>query len=188
MTPRHRDALAEELRWYWASATGAMGLRSNFAAMMAGIHGCATGGGTPATDIDERCVEAATRDRRVRRALAQVPDHEAIVLVHAFGPGIRELPAFGLATGVVPLTRVARQAWVKSGTNRTLEGWLARLLVRVHTGRGEDPDRDAELLKAIRLDAERMLHGALQAYAAKRHPGRPDVPGGAKDRDGRRAA
>jgi hypothetical protein len=188
MTPRYREALVEELRWYWASATGAMGLRSNFAAMMAGIHGCATGGGTPATDIDERCVEAATRDRRVRRALAQVPDHEAIILVHAFGPGIRELPAFGPATGVVPLTRVARQAWVKSGTNRTLEGWLARLLVRVHTGRGEDPARDAELLKAIRREAEELLGGALRAYAACRHPGRTGKARHSTERDGRRAA
>jgi hypothetical protein len=188
MTPRHRDALAEELRWHWADATGEMGLRSNFEAMRARIQRAASRGGKPNTDIDERCVEAATREKYIRRALAQVPDHEAIVLVHAFGPGIRELPAFGPTTGVVPLTRVARQAWLSSSTNRSLEDWLARLLVRVHTGRSHDPAGDAALLKAIRSEAEQMLGCALESYATRRYPGKTGKAIDVKGREGSRAA
>jgi hypothetical protein len=191
MTPRREDAIAAELRWYWADATGEMGVRSNFEAMRARIQRAASRGGKPNTDIDERCVEAATREKRIRRALAQVPDREAIVLVHAFGPGIRELPAFEAATGVVPLTRIARQAWVKSGTNRTLEGWLARLLVRVHTGRSSGPEnlaRDRALLNAIRTEANQMLRAALQSYAACRYSERAGAANRVKGREGRQAA
>jgi hypothetical protein len=168
MTPRREDAIAAELRWYWADATGDMGLKSNFEAMRARMQRAASRGGKPNVDIDERCVEAATREKHIRRALAQVPDREAVILVHAFGPGIREIPVFGPATGVVPLTRVARQAWAKSGTTRTLEDWLARLLLRVHTGRGHDPAGDAALLRAIRLEAQGTLRSAMKAYGALR--------------------
>jgi hypothetical protein len=191
MTPRREEALAAELRWYWADATGDMGLKSNFEAMRACIQRAASRGGKPNVDIDERCLEAATREKHIRRALAQVPDREAIVLVHAFGPGIREIPVFGPATGVVPLTRVARQAWLNSSTNRSLEGWLARLLVRVHTGRSSGPEhlaRDRALLNAIRTEANQMLRAALLAYAACRYPGRSGAANRVKGREGRRAA
>ncbi len=185
MTPRREDTLVAELRWFWADATGDMGLKSNFEAMRARMQRCAAKGGQPNTDIDERCVDAATREKRVRRALARVPDHEAIVLVNALGPGTREIPAFGRATGVVPMTRAARQTWLSSGTNRSLEDWLARLVIRVHTGRGDDPAGDAALLKAIRQEAEQMLHAALQAYAAaasRRRSAPAHTEGSAKNR------
>lgn len=172
MTPRREDAIAAELRWYWAAAQGAMGLRSNYMAIMGGGSRSAARSGKPVLDIDERCLAAATVEKRVRRALAQVSDREAAILVHAFGPDIRELAAFGPATGVVPLTGTARQRWVASRSTRSLEDWLARLVVRVHTGRSNDLARDVVLLKAIRTEAEQMLRGALQAYAEHRHSGR----------------
>jgi hypothetical protein len=188
MTPRREDAIAAELRWYWASATGEMGLKSNFEAICARIRLGVGLGGKLMAEMDERCIEAATRERHVRRALVKVSDRDAAILVHAFGPDTREIPVFGRATGVVPLTRVARNTWANSGTTRTLEDWLARLVVRVHTGRGNDPDGDVDLLKAIGSEAEQMLQGALQAYAAYRHPSKPAKANCGKDREGKRAA
>jgi hypothetical protein len=150
---------------------GDMGLQSNFEAMRARMQVGGRTGGKPIVDIDERCLKAAAREKRIRRALERLPDHVVAILVHAFGPDTREIPVFGRATGVVPLTLAARRTWASSGTTRSLEEWLVRLVIRVHTGKGDDPVVDRALLQSIREEADRLLATALRAYVAeRRHP------------------
>jgi hypothetical protein len=165
---RREEASAAELRWYWGEAEGDMGVVSNFEAMRACLELGGPTGGKPKLDLDERSLQAATRERHIRRALERLSAHDVSILAHAFAPGTREIPSFGKATGVVPITRVALSSWSSSGTNRGLTEWLARLVVRVHTGKSNDLARDLALLRAIRWDAERMLVAALRAYAEAR--------------------
>jgi hypothetical protein len=157
-----------DLRWYWNEAEGDMGLRSNFAAMVACLELGGPAGGLPVHDDEEGRLKAAGRERRVRRAIELLSARDVTILVHAFGSGSRKLPPFGRATGVVPLTAAARLTWANSGTTRPLGEWLVRLVCRVHGGLGNRPAQDRALAQTIRREAESMLLGAMRAYAAAR--------------------
>lgn len=158
----------EELRWFWCDSEGALGARSNFNAMRTVIMLGIQTGSTPAFDIDERTVIAATRARRIRRSLENLEKGDVTILEHAFGTGTRETKAFGQATGVVPLTKAAITAWSASSTHRALGDWLSRLVRRAELRAGSDRAQDRVLVAAIREEAVALLDHALRAYAAAR--------------------
>ncbi len=168
MALKREYADVAELQWYWSDAAGDMGLQSNFEAMRARMQVGGRTGGKPIVEINERWLKAAAREKHIRRALERLPDHLVAILVHAFGNETREIPVFGRATGVVPLTLAARRTWASSRTTRSLEEWLVRLVIRAHTGKGDDPVVDRALLQAIREEADRLLATALRGYAAER--------------------
>jgi len=156
-----------ELRWFFADADGDMGLRSNFPAMVTSLQmGGRSGSVTPVSvELNDRWFEAATRSRLCRRALEAIGPVRAHLLFCAFG-GCREVAPFGRTTGVVPLTRAARDAHQRSRSARSLEEWLYRLAWRVTHGAPEP--EDSERLATISREAERMLLSALGAFASAR--------------------
>jgi len=163
-----RDSRAEaDLRWYWNWSDGDLGLHSSFPAMVARIECGGRTGGAPITDIDERCLEAATRARRIARALELVTERQRRVLFAAFGPGAYLLPGLGRATPVAPLTPAAQQAHLASGSSRSLGEWLVRLCWRLAQA---DPKAagavDHVTIRAIESQAEAMLRDAAGAFAS----------------------
>jgi hypothetical protein len=175
-----------ELRWYFTEADGDMGLRSLFPAMVARLEVGGRTGGRPITEMDDRWLLAASRARRISRALellaaadlrradAPPPADRRVgdvqVLHCAFRAPEQDLPGWGSLTGVLPLSRRALSAWCSSHSTRTFEEWLFRLawnVARRHGGKSNLPASTA-LLASIRLDASTMLRGAVQAYARAR--------------------
>jgi hypothetical protein len=155
---------AEELRWYWTEAAGAMGARSNFEPMRARLETGRVTGGAATLEVDERRLDAATRARLIRRTLEAMRPADARLLFSAFGRDERELAGLGHATGVIPVLLSTRRAWLDSGTSRPLEEWLARLVIRAAAKDG----RAAVALRVLLRDAESTLDSALSRFVACR--------------------
>jgi hypothetical protein len=173
------DRRAEaDLIWFWAWSDGEMGLRSSFGAMTARLQVGGRTGGRPITDLDERCIEAATRARLISRALELLPGLHRRALRYAYGPDARELPGLGVAAPVALLSPAAMLAYRESRSDRPLEEWLVRLCWRAHRRQGESPARDRCTVRAIALEANATLARAVQAFASARRsmPSRRSCP------------
>jgi hypothetical protein len=143
-------------------------MRSGFPAMVARLEVGGRTGGRPICEIDEHCIEAAERERPIRRALEQLSARDLQVLRAAFCESMRELPAFGRVTGVVPLVTSAQVAWRDSRTAHPFEAWLVRLADRVARRSGDHCAADAVLARTIRMEAEHALCAALRAFLGAR--------------------
>jgi hypothetical protein len=159
----HDPRAIADLRWYWSYAAGDLGLKSNFEPMRARLEAGGRTGGAPILELDEKCIDAATRERHIRRALERLTERDRGILRAAFGSSDRDLPAFGRATGVVPMTDAAQLAHWKSRTNRPLEEWLARLVCHAD----KDPVA-ARTMRVIRREADTMLGAALMRFSNAR--------------------
>lgn len=113
------EEVAASLRWYFRESDGAMGLKSNFAGMVASLEG---GGWTPrpSFEVDERRLQAAERARELRQVLDAVPVWACVVLrvAHRYSDGTAKLMA--------ALTVVAREHR-RSRSKRGIHDWLERL-------------------------------------------------------------
>lgn len=159
----HDPRAIADLRWYWSDAAGDLGLKSNFEPMRARLETGGRTGGAPILELDEKCIDAATRERHIRRALERITERDRGILRAAFGGADRDLPAFGRATGVVPMTDAATLAHRKSRTNRPLEEWLVRLVCHAE----KDPVA-ARTMRVIRREADIMLGAALARFSNAR--------------------
>jgi hypothetical protein len=168
-----------ELHWYWTCADGELSSPSNYMAMVSAIRlGRASAVSQSATELPEHRLHAATRARRVSRALSRVSDDDRAVLFAAFGPHARELPIFGAAAPVAVLTKAASVAHQASGTTRTLNDWLVRLAWRVSKRQGDRVAQDAATASAIASEAEWRLTNAIGAFKGMRPKSQKSVPGG----------
>jgi hypothetical protein len=150
-----------DLRWYFTDAAGDMGLASNFEPMRAALERGGRSEGLHVVEANPRQFDAATRERHVRRALERLSEWDRQVLRAAFGRSERDLPAFGRATGVVPMTEAARLAHQHSGSPRPLEEWLARLVCN-----GARDAKAAQSLRVIRREADALVGAALAKFAS----------------------
>lgn len=152
-----------ELRWALRWADGDMGVRSTFSATLACLELGVSHleGGVMSTDLSERAVLAAGRERRVRRALGALPRRFRLVLELAHGPHWTgpTLAEFGRATPVALLAPAATAAWQQSGHR----GSLPEFLTWLSWAAGTDEEL-AELADSIRSQAQDLLREAEQAY------------------------
>ena len=166
MDPRHE----RELRWALRYAAGEMGASSNYGAMATKLELGVSyiGGGLPQTDLSTRAVEAAERERPVRRALEQLPRRMRAVLELGYGDvwtGPR-LKAFGRATPVAVLADAAVRAW--AGTGATIApgaGSLPEFLIQLSWRASSDPAA-AGVARMVRREAESLLLAAERANEA----------------------
>jgi len=157
-----------DLLWFWAEADGDLGLCSSFPAMVARLQCGGPTGGRPIVEIPEHQLSAATRERRIRRALEAISAERLRVLRSCLDPQATRLAELGSASAVAPLTSAARRAWRSSRSTRSIEEWLVRLCHRVRHGIGERPAADRLLVEVIRRESEAMLLAALRAYSQAR--------------------
>ena len=169
--PRTED----DLSWRWTFAAGEMGERSNFAAFQAMLECGGPTGGKPPTDVPDHQLFAASRARRIDRALEAVGPQRAAVLRACYGPTATQLLGLGFASGVAPLTLAARRSWVAYRSSLSapgpdvpscLEAWLVRLCDRAARSSARAVDR--ALVMEIRREAEAAVLSAARAYAAAR--------------------
>jgi hypothetical protein len=170
------DPRAEaDLSWRWTYADGEMGLASNFAPIVARLECGGRTGGKPIIDIPEHQVRAASRARRIDRALEDIGAQRAAVLRACFGPTATQLRGLGFASGVAPLTLAARRAWVAYRASISapgpdvpscLEAWLVRLCDRASRSGARGTDR--ALVLEIRREAEAAALASARAYSAAR--------------------
>lgn len=164
-----------ELTWRWRWADGELGLKSNFAAFQAMLEIGGPTGGKPPADIPDHQLAAASRTRRIDRALEDVGPQRAQVLRACFGPDATKLRGLGFASGVAPLTLAARRAWVAYRSSLSapgpdvpscLEAWLVRLCDRASRSSARGSDR--LLVVEIRREAEAAVVAAARAYSSVR--------------------
>lgn len=159
----------EDLSWYWCWADGDLGLRSIHAPMVARLECGGRAGGAPILDLDERCLEAATRYRCITRALERLSDAQVRVLRVAYGPQAHRLPGLdqpACVAAACTLAPAARQAHASSSSTRSFEEWLVRFFARsTSTACGA---QDRVLARRILAEASALLASAACAYGAAR--------------------
>lgn len=181
--------LEDELTWYYQCSESAMGIRSNYGAMVAALamFGGKAAESRPASvavryrrrsrgavEYDDSVLEAAHRANRVARALAWIGDHAA-TLREVYGEPHPWADTWGRVAPLVHRTAAARDAYRAASPRRAYHEWLARLgrRGRVLQAKGvrEDPLADrkrysaANLYMSILLEAEAMLGSACEAFA-----------------------
>lgn len=117
---------AEELAWRWQLADGDMGLRSNFAPMVAMIERGGPVGWRPGDDIDERALIAAERARLIDRAIASLSTRECDLL-HA----LCAAPEIDRAA-LLRLSRLARALHRRARSSRPIDAWFQRIAASPH--------------------------------------------------------
>jgi hypothetical protein len=157
-------ACESDLSWYWWWSEGEMGVPSNFVAMANAMRLGPAARGTPTTELDEGKFEAARKARRIGNALRLVEPGLVQVLFAAFGPFACELPVFGVAAPIAPMTSTARNAHRASNTNRCIEDWLVRLAHRASKGLGGHVAEDKAIAHAIAAEANGALSRAARAF------------------------
>ena len=158
--------IADDLTWYWNWAEGELGVPSNFMATVAAMSaGGRRARGVPSREIDEGRFAAATRMRLITRSLKRLTDLDLQVLFAVFGPHAGELPILERAAPVAVHTKVARAAHQASGTTRSIEDWLLRLVHRAVNRLGDHVAEDRATAHAIALEANGMLTQALRAFS-----------------------
>lgn len=170
-TPMHAPLhfIEEDLSWYWCWSDGDMGLRSIHAPMVARLECGGRVGGAPILDLDERCLEAATRHRTITRALERLSDDQVRVLRVAYGPQAHRLPGLdqpACVAAACTLAPAARQAHAESSTTRSFEEWLVRFFAR--SGSASCGPQDRVLARRILAEASALLAAAGAAYGAAR--------------------
>ena len=164
-----------ELVWFLNYASGEMGLKSNFSSMVGLLECGGPCGSVVNREIDQRCVEAASRARPILKALNAVGPEAKRVLCAAYGEEQPTgLEVFGRCARLVLVSPRARQAWRDSSTARSFSDWMTRLSKRLVHGTSPNPARDRMLVREIVMDSERTLESALYRYALER--GRQQQP------------
>lgn len=148
MTPQYERS-ASDLRFYFRDAAAAMGLRSNFGAMIASLEG---GGWTPKPthEVADYRLEAARRAREIHDVLELTPDWARVVLGVAF----RHHDGSELLLGG---TLLAVDYHRRSKTKRELRDWVERCRV------SKDAKRN-RLWVELRQNADAILEEALDEY------------------------
>jgi hypothetical protein len=141
--------VAADIRWLFNYAEGEMGLRSNFASMVAQLEG----GGfhhSASYEMDERAISAARRAREVGQALQRCAGWAAVVL------GL----AFRCTGGEQRLTCAlvsAAQAHKRSKSRRELPDWLEK------QRRSKDQTKNRTWAK-LRAEAQGLIREASLEY------------------------
>jgi hypothetical protein len=150
-------ALAD-LKWFFTTAAGEIGLRSNFQAMVSQLSAFGTRSGG-AVQVDERKLQAAERARAIQSRFAQCSSDAQNVLQLACS----ELDDDASVMAVVQRDPRAAAEWQKSGTNRDLGDWLSRLRESTKTA---DYER-ARVWLRLKADALRRVEVALREYSER---------------------
>ncbi len=158
---------ASDLRWYYTRA-GIGPLRSNFEAM---AHQLAMGRArreAPPPDWDDDLLEAAARSGSIARVLRAVDPQTQDVLWRAFGAeNPDEHALLGEFSGLVPLTKAAKEAHRRLGREEPFGEWM-RHLFRPSTRAKAMP-----VLDRILAEARVLRSRAVGVYlSARRRVGR----------------
>lgn len=146
---------AEDIAWALNESEGELGLTSNFRAVAHQIElGVVVSGGVLATSLSDRAVEAAGRERVVRRALARMSGKDVRTLVCMYGRERGPNLVWGRLTPLAFETKLGR----KIGPER-----VVRASWRVKCG-GSTPQEVSEV-HAMRREAEEMHERAMSEYA-----------------------
>ena len=143
------ERIASDLRWLFRDSHGELGLKSNFAGMIASLEG----GGwkpKPTHELDERRLQAAERARRLLETLDTVPVWARVALAITYRYSDGETRLLGALT-------LAAQEHRRSRTRRPLEDWLERMRL------SKDPAR-RRLYSQIRIAATDLLNRAFDEY------------------------
>ena len=161
---RPHPQLEADLAWYFREADGDMGLCSNYQGMVLKLQAPRASSGRPPSGPEGRVFGAATRARRISRALEVIGKARSDTLRMAYdGNAPAELHAYHELAGLVleegaPVHR-------RSRSRRSLVQWLARLAQRA--------PKDAvaaRWLAEVRSLAEVRLMAAARAFeGARRH-------------------
>lgn len=150
-----------DLCWFWNQAASDLGLSSSFGWMLRCLTERRSFQESVSADlIPDRRLEAARREREIRRRLSRcAPETQAILFAILGPPRQRRIPEYGKLT---PLAwYVANHHWVELGQPGTsLEAWLAQVEKRATRGA---PEARA-LITAIRSKAEKLYRQALAEF------------------------
>lgn len=116
--PPKMQRWAADIRWFFHSADGAMGLKSNFMGMVASLEG---GGPSSrvAYEVDDRRLVAAERARLISRALELTPGWARVVI----GLLCRTTDGEDVLLGALISTTTEHR---RSRTKRPVKEWLER--------------------------------------------------------------
>jgi hypothetical protein len=145
----HYEQTAAQLRFYYRDAPGALGLKSNFGAMISSLEG---GGWTPRPthEVPEHRLEAAHRTRHIHSVLELVPVWARCVL----GVTFRYHDGAEL---MLCATLLAVDYHRRSKTKRTIGDWVERCR------KSKDPKRNRLWLE-LRQNADAIIEEALDEY------------------------
>lgn len=148
MRPQY-ERTAADLRFYFRDADGAMGLRSNFQAMVSSLEG---GGWTPKPthEVGDHRMEAARRCREIHDVLELIPVWARVVL----GVCYRSPDGQALFLGA---TSLAVDYHRRSKTKRYLWDWAERC-------RLSSDQRRNRLWVEMRQNADAILEEAMDEY------------------------
>jgi hypothetical protein len=166
---RLHPAVVTELRWLFVESDGALGLRSNYSGMVARLQAFRSGGFAKPFEYEDQTIEAATRARRIRRALERAGAAHARTLAATYGPTVPAelVDPFGDLAGLVSDSATARATYEASSTTRRYVEWLARLDAAVRAGQAR-----WSLLDQVRREADAQLVAASRAYGAAQREAR----------------
>jgi len=173
-----------DLDWHFNSAAGAMGFRSGYGAMVAALEGMLDTG-YHSYEISEHALAAATKDRRISRALSLItpaaqstlrryftgacPLHPLAALTRAAREAYWRVPGTAPTPGM-PTASAAPRAKAVSILRKRLKPkkpkpefgeWLSRLAQRL---RVQPSSVDRSLALRITTEADSLLNAALQEY------------------------
>lgn len=146
-----------DLRWLFTEASGELGLRSSYGAMVAVLQGGGGGDAEAATVAEERRVEASVRARKIEAVLHRIPRRLQAALRAYYGPPKVRGAWWGRYGDVVLLTAVYRREY---GAGRRA---AEKLALRMVTGLATAQER--ELAHALKRGAEALVAEAHRAYA-----------------------
>jgi hypothetical protein len=158
----------EDLRWFFVESAGAMGVRSNFGAIVRMIDGGRSPQSGMPREIEGRILASAGRARAVQATLERCGDEHAQVLRRCYGEtSPAELAVFGKAGNLVPLSSLLEQGHRASRSKRPIAEWLQLLAARL--GKGTAGLKDRALARELTRDAEAMLTQAQRAYQQQKN-------------------
>lgn len=147
-----------DLRWALCWAEGELGLQSNYSAAVACLElGVPFIEGKPSTEMNEKKLMAAERERKVRRQLEGIRGEDRLVLMAMFGPVVcQKMALWGRLTPLAPLTPTAQRM---GGDDTRL--WL--LTLHWEATRPDGAGARA-VAKRIAAEAEQLLAHACRVY------------------------
>lgn len=153
---------AADLRWYLlGDYAGDLGIRSNIGPTLEFLELQAVRDrpSHKPVELDEGILRVAGRLRRLARRWEALDPHAQAVLRAAYGGTRRTLPEWGDLGPLLPLSARVRAAYGLAKSTRSLEAWLARLVVRPAA---------AALVADLRRCVESQLVSACRAWEATR--------------------
>lgn len=160
--PLRRSEL--DLCWFWNQAEGDMGLSSSFGWMLRCLmEGRSYEEALSADVIPEHKLEAARRERGIRRKLARCDHRTQAILFAVLGPNRRaRRPEYGELTPIAWYV-AERQRALQGQPGASLEGWLTFIDTRAKRG---DHDARAQVT-VIRAKAKELYRRALKDFGDK---------------------